>query len=244
MSNCITLGTNLDRTKLEADGHYRQFLDVMARLSCQVELIDYDYQDEVCGIIGRRMSDKQQAVNPKQLWLPIITCSQLSKPYLLENYLVRVLALVKLNQIRVDNFDKSAMISFHTHYKLLLLAYSQPDYRKIGPFVANIDNWPLAEFFIQYREMLMILLANHASRKNHTNVLHHIQGYFKPHLTSQQKHDLAQEIDLFRRGILPLLQIIYQLTDYLKQFPNDYLSHQYYLTGYADILMACCGDEK
>lgn len=47
----------------------------------------------------------------------------------------------------------------------------------MGPFVAAIHEWAdLESYFEVYRDNLMAILRKPASRKNHTNVLMHIQG--------------------------------------------------------------------
>jgi uncharacterized protein YbgA (DUF1722 family) len=60
----------------------------------------------------------------------------------------------------------------------------------------------------------------------------HVQGYFRPYLTSAQRQALAQLIDQYRIGGLPLSAPIEQIKAYLAEFPNDYLSGQRYFTFY------------
>ena len=70
-------------------------------------------------------------------WLPIEEDGRLNDPYIRENFITRVFALNELNQLKINNFTRQALIDFHTRYKLLLLAHSQPLYRQLGRFVAN-----------------------------------------------------------------------------------------------------------
>ncbi|MDG4870038.1 DUF1722 domain-containing protein, partial [Guyparkeria sp. 1SP6A2] len=76
---------------------------------------------------------------------------------------------------------------------------------------------------------LMQALTHRISRKNNTNVLMHIQGYFKRSLTAQQKAELARVIDEYRQGLLPLLAPLTLIKHYLSMYPDEYLSQQRYL---------------
>lgn len=166
-------------------------------------------------------------------WLPITDNISLLDADSQTHFLIRILALHRLNEINRAGLSRHALLTFHSRYKSLLLAHSQPLYRQLGPFVAKIDQWDnLADFFIQYRTLLMNLLAIPASRQNHTNVLMHLQGYFNRYLTHEQKQDLTNTILAYHDGQLPLSQPIACLAAYLTEFPHDYLAQQYYFTDY------------
>lgn len=129
---------------------------------------------------------------------------------------------------------RGKLMDFHSRYKLVLLAHSQPEYREIGPFIAAISTWPsLTEFTAEYRQRLLHLLSHQPTVANHTNVLMHVQGYFRPYLSSVQRQALAQLIDQYRLGQQPLSVPITQITAYLAEYPNDYLAEQRYFTFYS-----------
>jgi uncharacterized protein YbgA (DUF1722 family) len=139
----------------------------------------------------------------------------------------------ELDTLCADGITRGKLTNFHSRYKLVLLAHSQSEYREIGQFVASIDKWPsLVEFTAEYRQRLLHLLSHQPTPANHTNVLMHVQGYFRPYLTSAQRQALAQLIDQYRIGGLPLSAPIEQIKAYLAEFPNDYLSGQRYFTFY------------
>ena len=129
------------------------------------------------------------------------------------------------------------MGDYHSRYKLLLLAHSQPDYRELGRFVAAIGEWQdLQAYFVEYRLRLMSLLAHLPSRRNHTNVLMHVQGYFRTQLNSRQRQELASLIDGYRRSTQPLLAPITLLKHYMAEYPDAYLSGQRYFNPWPDAL--------
>ncbi|MFW3734665.1 YbgA family protein, partial [Klebsiella pneumoniae] len=118
-------------------------------------------------------------------------------------------------------------------YKLQLLAHHQAGYREIGPFVASLHEWEdLEAFFEVYREKLMAILKRPVSRKNHTNVLMHIQGYFRDQLNSRQRGELREVILNYRAGLLPILAPLTLLKHYLAEYPDRYLQAQNYFDPY------------
>lgn len=168
-------------------------------------------------------------------WLPIEEDGRLQDPALRENFVERICALHELNQLPDEQgrVKRGELIAFHSRYKLLLLAHSQPAYRQLGPFVARMEEWPDSRaFFVAYRQKFMDLLAHQATRRNHTNVLMHVQGYFRPNLTSRQRQELAQLIDHYRQGTQPLLAPLALLRHYMAEYPNRYLAEQRYFDPY------------
>lgn len=173
----------------------------------------------------------------KYPWLPVEEDGRLHDPILRENFVERVFALHELNILRANGLTRRALLDFHSRYKLQLLAHHQAGYREIGPFVASLHEWDdLDAFFIVYREKLMALLKKLASRKNHTNVLMHIQGYFRNQLTSRQRGELRDVILHYRDGLLPILAPLTLLKHYLAEYPDQYLLTQNYFSPYPENL--------
>lgn len=170
-------------------------------------------------------------------WLPVEEDGRLHDPMLRENFVERVFALHELNTLRANGLSRRALLDFHSRYKLQLLAHHQAGYREIGPFVASLHQWDdLDSFFVAYREKLMAILKMPASRKNHTNVLMHIQGYFRPKLNTRQRGELRDVILHYRDGLLPILAPLTLLKHYLAEYPDSYLLTQNYFNPYPDYL--------
>lgn len=173
------------------------------------------------------------ALLEKYPWLPVEEDGRLHDPALRENFVGRVFALHELNALRAAGLTRHGLLAFHSRYKLLLLAHNQPGYREIGPFIARLHEWDnLDDFFVLYREKLMAILKHPASRKNHTNVLMHIQGYFHKELNPRQRAELREVIINYRAGRLPILAPLTLLKHYLAEYPHDYLLTQYYFDPY------------
>ncbi len=170
-------------------------------------------------------------------WLPVEEDGRLHDAQLRENFIARVYALHEFNQLWDSGLTRGKLMDFHTRYKLLLLAHSQPLYRQLGPFVAQISQWDsLEEFAREYRQRFMDLLSSPATRQDHTNVLMHVQGYFRRELSSPQRQELAQLIDSYRQGIQPLLAPITLLKHYMAEYPHPWLTSQRYFSPYPESL--------
>lgn len=170
-------------------------------------------------------------------WLPVEEDGRLNDPVLRENFVERVFALYELNQLRASGLTRGKIMAFHSRYKLSLLAHSQTEYRELGRFVASMSEWSsLEDYFVEYRSRLMSLLTHRATRRNHTNVLMHVQGYFRRRLNASQRQELTQLIDRYRQGVQPLLAPITLLQHYMKEYPDEYLAQQRYFEPYPEAL--------
>ncbi|RPE03731.1 DUF1722 domain-containing protein [Candidatus Pantoea deserta] len=179
-------------------------------------------------------AEKLQAEMP---WLPIEEDGRLHDPILRENFVGRICALHEFNQMWKQGLSRGQLIAFHSRYKLLMLAHSQEKYRELGPFVASMSQWDSLEAFaFEYRNRMMALLSQPATRRNHTNVLMHAQGYFRRQLSSPQRQELAELIDRYRCGVQPLLAPITMLKHYMTQYPHPWLTQQRYFDPYPEAL--------
>ena len=170
-------------------------------------------------------------------WLPVEEDGRLQDPHLRENFVERIYALHELHALRDAGLTRGGLIAFHSRYKLLLLAHSQPLYRELGRFVAAINEWSsLEDFFCEYRLRLMTLMSHPATRRNHTNVLMHVQGYFRKQLNGRQRQELAGLIDRYRQGTQPLLAPVTLLKHYMAEFPDAYLGGQRYFDPWPETL--------
>jgi len=170
-------------------------------------------------------------------WLPVEEDGRLHDPALRENFVGRICALHEFNQMWKRGLTRTQLIAFHSRYKLLMLAHSQEKYRELGPFVASMSKWDSLEAFaFEYRNRMMALLSQPATRRNHTNVLMHAQGYFRRQLSSPQRQELAELIDRYRCGVQPLLAPITMLKHYMSQYPHPWLTQQRYFDPYPEAL--------
>ncbi|UTV30075.1 YbgA family protein [Photobacterium atrarenae] len=169
-------------------------------------------------------------------WLPVEEDGRLQDPVLRENFVFRIYALNDFYQSLREHRSIHAFIEFHSRYKLVLMAHSPAAYKALGRMVASIKDWDLDEFYLEYRQQFMDAIKNRASRSNKTNVLMHLQGYFKRSLTKGQKQELAALIMSYREGNQPILAPLALIQHYLKEYPDPYLQLQTFLNPYPEEL--------
>lgn len=162
--------------------------------------------------------------------LPVEEEGRLNDPVLRENFVTRVFAYHDWQQLLAQGLTAARLIAFHSRYKYLVMAHRPTAYRALGRLLAALKGPSLSQVAERYITQLMQALRQPANRKGHTNVLQHLQGYFKRQLSAAQREELAQLIQRYRTGELPLLAPMTLLQHYLREHPNDYLGRQVYLS--------------
>lgn len=162
-------------------------------------------------------------------WLPVEEDGRLNDPVLKENFISRVFCLRDLYDCMGDEPTPGKIVAFHSRHKLTLMAHHPSSYKELGQLVARVSEYDPQEFFQLYRLKFMQAITHRASRKNNSNVLMHIQGYFKKWLSSQERQQLRTVIDEYREGILPLLSPLTLIRHYLTLYPDAYLQQQKFL---------------
>ncbi len=169
-------------------------------------------------------------------WLPVEEDGRLNDPILRENFVFRLFALHDFYQSLTNDISRSGLIKFHSRYKLVLLAHSPVAYKSLGQLVSRIANYDIEDFYLLYRASFMQAIKQRASRKNNTNVLMHLQGYFKRSINSRQKEELSNLIKAYHIGDMPLLAPLTLINHYLGEYPDPYLQNQVYLHPYPEKL--------
>lgn len=167
--------------------------------------------------------------------LPVEEDGRLNDPVLRENFVTRMYAYHDWLKIMNHDFNSAKLVAFHTRYKYLLLAHKPTSYAALGHLISDLSE-DLPAIADTYHQAFMETLKTPATREQHTNVLQHLQGYFKRQLTSKQRQELAQVIDQYRQSIVPLLAPITLIRHYASLYPNDYIAEQRYLNPYPETL--------
>ena len=99
----------------------------------------------------------------------------------------------------------------------------------MGKLVAKGKDLPLKELYQQYQTLLMESLNLKTSAKKNANVLQHMTGYFKEQLSSDEKQELLEVVDFYRKGHIPLIVPITLINHYVRKYDQPYLKQQVYL---------------
>lgn len=162
--------------------------------------------------------------------VPVINKDDLADTAQWEHFVEQMSILHEFNQLLSEQLTAHKLIEFHTRYKMQFLAHSQPAYRRLGPLVANIKHEPsLYEFAHQYRQHMMRLLRYPATLQNHTNVVMHLQGYFRKKVGDEARQRLTTLIHQYRLGEIPLSEVKTTLRELQDTAPHGWLAQQRYL---------------
>ncbi|MEW6657744.1 MAG: DUF523 and DUF1722 domain-containing protein [Thermodesulfobacteriota bacterium] len=162
-------------------------------------------------------------------YLPVEDEGRLHDPRIRENFIERVFTLGRWQELLAKKWSISDLIAFHTRHKLLLLAHSPRHYQLLGRLTAQAKDNPGRELAAQYQTLLLEAMKLQATNKKQANVLQHIQGYFKKVLSPEEKQELLELIDTYRRGDLPLPAPLTLINHYVRKYGPPYLQEQYYL---------------
>ncbi|WP_272687583.1 YbgA family protein [Providencia sp. PROV149] len=164
---------------------------------------------------------------------PILTTVEWQCPEHLDRFLIQLHTGHRLAQLS-GHLTHHQVIRFHSRYKYLLMAYSPKGYQTTGKLVASIPKGSeLTGFYRQYRTQLLSILATTPTRKRQVNAISHIQGYFKYKATKDEKTRLRWLINDYQEGYLSINNPLSMILQLLTQYPDSYLSEQFYLSPYS-----------
>ena len=88
---------------------------------------------------------------------------------------------------------------------------------------------PVKSLYADYEGLLLNALRLKTTVKKHINILHHMMGYFKEKITGDEKQELLEIINEYRKGYVPLIVPITLFNHYVRKYGQPYLAQQSYL---------------
>ncbi len=161
--------------------------------------------------------------------LPVEEDGRLHDPVLRENFLTRVFAYAEWQCLLQAGLSHKSISNFHARYKYQLMANHPEQYKALGRQLADLGRHDPQEIGPRYFNHLMAALKRCATRGTHSNVLQHLSGYLKRALSSEERQEIAQLIEQYRRGIVPLVVPLTLLKHHFRRHPNHYVAYQAYL---------------
>jgi uncharacterized protein YbgA (DUF1722 family) len=161
--------------------------------------------------------------------LPVEDEGRLHDPELRENFIERIFTLRRWREVITKKESRGNVVDFHTQHKLLILSHSPRHYQTMGKLVAKTKELPISELYQQYQTILMETLRLKTTPKKNANVLQHMMGYFKEQLSADEKQELLEVIDHYRREYIPLIVPITLIQHYVRKYDQPYLKEQVYL---------------
>jgi uncharacterized protein YbgA (DUF1722 family)/uncharacterized protein YbbK (DUF523 family) len=169
--------------------------------------------------------------------LPIEEEGRLNDPALRENFIVRVFAYARLQELFAGRFNRGEIVRFHSVHKYLLLSHSPKHYKILGQMVAQIKRYKPENFKERYVETFMQALSVKSTTTKNVNVMQHIIGFLKPHLDSKAKADVIKIIGNYRDNMIPLVVPLTLIKHYVKLHDIEYIKDQVYLDPHPEELM-------
>lgn len=160
--------------------------------------------------------------------LPVADEGRLHDPEIRENFIERIFFHRRWREFLGEQPNLGDLVKFHTRHKLQIMAHSPEHYRRLGRLVAGRE-LARPDLFAAYPAMAMTALKLKATVKKNANVLYHLLGYFKKQLTGDQKQEMLEIIDSYRRDEVPLIVPVTLVKHYVRQYQESYLREQVYL---------------
>lgn len=203
--------------------------------SCGVFRVKIYDKNSVPSSIGRGLF--AEALTTAMPLLPVEDEGRLNDPNLRENFIERIFAYRRWQQL-LENPSLGALVQFQADFKMTLMAHSPMEQRRLGRLVAEGHSRPLSELLDDYGRAFMAVLGRLASRKQHTNVLHHLMGFLKENIDTDDKEELVETIEQYRLGRLPLIVPITLLNHHFRKHRMPtWLKRQAYLDPYPAEMM-------
>ena len=164
--------------------------------------------------------------------LPAEEEGRLNDPDLRDNFIERVFTWYRWQQLKQCGLDPARLVDFHSRQKLSVMAHNQAAYRRLGQLVARAGRRGFDRRIRQYEDELMAAMRRLASRKSHSNVLQHLQGYFSRALSAGDRTEMSRLIEDYRAGLVHLSVPLTLIRHHLRHHPNDWALQQTYLEPY------------
>lgn len=161
--------------------------------------------------------------------LPVEEDGRLHDPGLRENFIECIFTLKRWRDTREGGMTRGKLVDYHTRHKLLLLSHSTEIYRQMGKLVARAKEVEEDVLYKDYLALLMKGLRLKTTVSKHVNVLQHVLGYFKNHLSSDEKQEVLDLLDNYRARLIPLIVPITLLNHFVRKYDQAYLKKQVYL---------------
>lgn len=169
--------------------------------------------------------------------LPIEEEGRLNDAILRELFIGKVFTYYRYRQEEGTGWTAKSLIKFHERHKYLLMAHDQMGLKSLGQLLSDLKSRPLEGTVMIYFGKMMKLLSKPPGVKGHLNVLMHLMGYFKKDLTQDEKQELLENFDLYKRNRVPLIVPVTLLKHYVRKYQQPYLLDQVYLEPHPTELM-------
>jgi uncharacterized protein YbgA (DUF1722 family)/uncharacterized protein YbbK (DUF523 family) len=169
--------------------------------------------------------------------LPVEEEGRLNNPRLRENFVSQVFSYKRWMDLQREGMTRARIMQFHARHKLLLMAHDQAGMRHLGNLIGQAGLAVSAkQLGSDYFDSFCQVMRRTPTRRNHANVLQHLAGYFSQQLSSDDRAEVSEVIDRYRRDQVPLIVPITLIRHHVRKLSVEYLKDQVYLDPHPDEL--------
>ena len=161
--------------------------------------------------------------------IPVEEEGRLHDAKLRETFIEQIFTLMRWRETLSKEKRMGYLIDFHARHKLLVMSHSPDHSRMMGKLVAEGKTLVIDDLLAQYEALLIEALRLKTTLKKNVNVIQHIMGYFKKQLSPDEKQELIEIIDQYRKEHVPLIVPVTLLNHYVRKYGQTYLAQQVYL---------------
>lgn len=155
--------------------------------------------------------------------LPVEEEGRLGDTVLRENFIKRVYAYRDWKDLVDAGLSMKALTDFHSAYKYALMSHDQDRTRVLGKMLGDGNKSKVDSLADCYFSEMMQILKVRATRKNHVNVLQHLQGFLKNDLDKEDKAEMVETISQYRESLVPLVVPIVLLRHHFRRHPKPFV---------------------
>lgn len=163
--------------------------------------------------------------------MPIEDEGRLKNFTIREHFLTKLYTFARFREMKMTQQMK-ALVEFHTNHKLLLLAYNQSHYRKLGPIVANHEKNDFHTVIRNYEHELKQVFKKIPKDTSIINTLLHAFGGISKHLSKAERAFFLNSLEEYRDERIPLSTLNHLIHAYAIRFNTTYLLNQVFIHPY------------
>ncbi|GAB4227414.1 MAG: DUF523 and DUF1722 domain-containing protein [Deltaproteobacteria bacterium] len=161
--------------------------------------------------------------------VPVEEEGRLQDPVLREMFVERVFTMRRFRNLVASGRTRGGLVAFHTGHKLLLLSHGRPRYEELGRLVARAKELPAGELYERYQELLAAALGQKATTAKCADVLLHMAGHLKRVLDGDERRELLDLVERYRKRLVPLVVPLTLLRHHVRKHRIQYLERQVFL---------------
>ena len=142
-----------------------------------------------------------------------------------EHFMIKVFMMRDFKKVKLSG-KMSELIHFHSANKYLLMGFNQKLLANMGKVTANNLGLSFNELIEGYQNNLILALEQPASIPRNINVLMHVFGYFKKHISSNEKAFFLENLELYSQKRVPFSVLLGILRSWVIRFDEPYLKLQ------------------